>query len=359
MTNWWDTDRQHRRIIHISAGKYERFDRPIDIHLSSPIQRPRLMEIDEDGNIHDRAVNLQLDGETLIFLLKGTTPANTTRLYHLYYDEGPEADDVPSAPALVSLTADIDHEGFSSYRIAAQNATYYYHQQGAGFASMIDIDGNDWINFHPWGGSDGNYRGIPNVAHPESHFHPGRDGCTSEVAFAGPLKVTIHSRSNDDKWACQWEIYPAYARLTVLTVDHPYWFLYEGTPGGILDEAGDYMVRSDGKRIPASERWEGALPAPEWIYFGAANTDRVLYLVHYEADDKIDSYWPMEHNMTVFGFGRNGIEKFMTHTPAHFTIGFAESGQFELAQKTINAAYQPVETTVGEVETKPASRQAN
>ena len=351
MTEWWDHSRPSRRTIQVQSGDYERVDKPVEVDLTEAMQRPRLIEVDGQGNIVDRAVNLQLDGATLIFVMKGATPANAIRHYQLYYDENTAADDVPSAPAWVSLADGVVHEGFDSYRITTQNATYYYHQQGAGFASMIDTDGNDWISFHPWGGSDGNYRGIPNVAHPESHFHPGRDGCTSEITAAGPIKVTISSRSNDEKWACQWEIFPAYARLTVLKVDHPYWFLYEGTPGGVLDEAGDYMVRSDGERFAASQRWEGPLPDPEWIYFGAVNTDRVLYLVHHEADAEIDSYWPMEHNMTVFGFGRNGLEKYMTDTPAHFTIGFAENSDFALAAKVIESAYQPLEIDLGDAET--------
>jgi hypothetical protein len=301
----------------------------------------------------DSAVNVQRDAETLIFMLKGTTAAGQSRRFQLYYDDDSgEADDLPSAPALVSLTEAVQHEGFESYRITTQNATYYYHLHGAGFASMIDTDGNDWISFHPFGGSDGNYRGIPNVAHPDDCFHPGRDTCQSEIVAAGPLKVTIASRSNDDKWACQWEIYARFARLTLLKAAHPYWFLYEGTPGGLLDEAGDYMVRSDGERIAASERWDGPLPAPEWIYFGAATTERVLYLVHHEADNEIDSYWPMQENMTVFGFGRKGIEKFMTQTPAHFTIGFAESGDFASAQRVIEAAYQDIEISLGAAESR-------
>ncbi len=350
MTIWHDSSRTNRRHIFVQSGDWARLDKPVEIDLGGPIQRPRLFEVDQQGKLIDQTVNLQLDAETLIFLLKGNTPAHTTRHYQLYFDEGSDADDGPAAPALVSLTEKLMHEGFASYRITTQNATYYYHQAGAGFASMVDIDGNDWLSFHPFGGSDGKFRGIPNVVHPEGHFHPGNDGCISEIAAAGPLKVTINSRSKDDKWACTWAIYPTYAHLTILKVDHPYWLLYEGTPGGELDEANDYMVRSDGKRMAASERWDGPLPDPEWIYFGAGNTERVLFLVQHEADQEIDSYWPMEKNMTVFGFGRKGLEKYMTRTPNHFTIGFAESGEFDVAKATIEAAYQPVETGVGEIE---------
>ena len=55
-----------------------------------------------------------------------------------------------------------------------------------------------------YGGSDGKYRGFPNLAHPENHFHPG-DGCRSRILKAGPLKITIAPASVDGKWACRWE----------------------------------------------------------------------------------------------------------------------------------------------------------
>jgi hypothetical protein len=155
---------------------------------------------------------------------------------------------------------------------------------------------------------------------------------------------------------CRWDVFPHYARLTVLKLRTPYWFLYEGTPGGNpvsggnpggrLDEEGGYCVRSDGRRTPLSERWEGPLPAPEWVCFGAGNVDRVLYLVHHEADQEIDSYWPMEHNMTVFGFGRLGLEKYMRRVPAQFTVGFAPDGTFDAARAAIDAAFRPLHVEV-------------
>ena len=291
-----------------------------------------VVEVDAEGVVDD-AVPFQFDAPgDLTLLLTGTTSADATRYYHVYFSETCRRRGPRSAPACeehIVFTDDVEHEGQASYKIETPGGTYLYHKRGAGFASLFDADGNDWISFHPWGGSDGRYRGIPNVVYPEGYFHPGGMDCTSRIVSAGPLKVTIASESNDGGWACRWDIFPRYATLTVLKVAHPYWFLYEGTPGGALDEAGDFIVRSDGTRTPASERWDGAIPAPEWLYFGASNTSRVLYFVHHEPDDAVDSYWPMEHNMTVFGFGRLGLEKFMTAVPAHFTVGFAETGDFD------------------------------
>ena len=67
-----------------------------------------------------------------------------------------------------------------------------------------------------------------------------------------------------------------------------------------------------------------------------------------EHDDAIDSYWPMEHNMTVFGFGRLNLNKYMTLTPAHFTIGFAESSDFASVTKLIDSVFRPLSVTVGQ-----------
>jgi hypothetical protein len=54
----------------------------------------------------------------------------------------------------------------------------------------------------------------------------------------------------------------------------------------------------------------------------------------------------MEHNMTVFGFGRLGLDKFMKAVPAHFTIGFAESSDFDDVARVIDSAYRPVDVKI-------------
>ncbi|MGB2823355.1 MAG: hypothetical protein WBF17_20400, partial [Phycisphaerae bacterium] len=246
----------------------------------------------------------------------------------------------------VELLDDYEHEGQESFRIVTDSAWWYYHKLGAGFAGLLDPNGNDWISYHPKGGSAGNYRGIPNLVHPEGYFHPGGKKCTSKLIATGPLKVIIHSQSGDGKWACRWEISPAWARLTVLKAAGPYWFLYEGTPGGKLDVAGDYCVRSDGMRTAASESWTGDLAAAEWLYFGDARLKRVLWLVHHEDDKHVDSYWPMQGNMTVFGFGRKGLSKHMTKVPARFTVGFCESTDHKTIAAALTAATSPFKITV-------------
>ena len=342
--------------IIVRAGAWTRSNLAAEYRLEnfsppSPAAKLRCLELDGQGAVIDADVPCQVDmgarSPTIVWLLRDRTEAGCTRRYRIE-ESSREGAAAAQRDASIELTDDVMHQGGESYRIRTPAATYIYHKRGAGFASLFDRDGNDWLSYRPYGGSDGVYRGIPNLAHPENHFHPGGTGCRSRISSAGPLKVAIASESLDGKWACRWEIYGTHARLTVLKVDHPYWFLYEGTPGGKLDEAGDYCVFSDGTRRALSERWEQALPDPEWIYFGAANLERVLYLAHHEADQHIDSYWPMEKNMTVFGFGRDGLKKYLTDTPAQFTIGLAESSNFDDLADIIASVTQPL--TISAVE---------
>jgi len=340
-----------RVSVTLGAAGYERYDKPVEVRLATSLHGPpiEVVEIDESGELIDRTVGFQFDGDTLTLMLAGTTPADANRSFHVYFGRGQPV----RFPPAVTVEDDVQHEGQQSYRIATPAAIYYYHKLGAGFASIEDCDGLDWIGHHPGGESAGEYRGIPNLVHPEGYFHPGGTGCVSRIVSAGPLRVRIASESNDGEWACTWDVYPHYAVMTVLRVGHPYWFLYEGTPGGELDEAGDYVVRSTGERTPACRKWDGPIPDPEWVYFGAAGMDRVLYLVHHEADDLADSYWPMRGEMTVFGFGRLGLEKFMERMPSRFTIGFAESGQLEHATRVIDSAFREMSVSVGEPELPP------
>ena len=131
-----------------------------------------------------------------------------------------------------------------------------------------------------------------------------------------------------------------------------YWLLYEGTPGGLLDVDDDFWVRSDGKKLSVSEDWTGTLPDPEWVWFGDEKCNRVLYMAKHEHDDKIDQFWQMQGNMTVFGFGRKPHETpgtYMDEVPVHLTIGFAESRDNEEVIKIIQAAVNMPKIIVGKI----------
>ncbi len=325
MKVWHLREHLWRIQFNLVAGDHDRYERAVPLKLPEVVASPRVVEVDAEGQLLDAALCLQPCADELLFHLKGSTKAGQTRHFQLYVD-APDADLMDLGPMTgpLSLTRDLDHEGFAGIRIDSPGVSWIYHLEGGGFAGMIDSAGADWISYHPWGGSDGNFRGIPNLVHPESYFHPGRTGCSSEVVASGPLRVVIRSRSNDDAWLCEWTLEPDCARLTVLKAARPYWLLYEGTPGGRLDEQGDFMLLADGQRFAASEKWEvDRLPEPGWIAFGAAGSRRALWLMRHVADGDADSYWPMESNMTVFGFGRSGLTKSLVRVPAHFSVGLA------------------------------------
>jgi hypothetical protein len=319
----------------------------------------RVVEVDANGQSLDPAVSFQLDPRlsagrdegTLVLLLSGETRADARRTFHVYFDTA-GGHKPPSSAAQVKLTDQVQHQGQESYRIETPAGVYLYHKLGAGFASLFDKDGHDWLSYRPTGGSAGNYRGIPNLVHPEGYFHPGGTKCTSRVIGLGPLCVRIASEAEGGKWACTWDVYPHFARLTVLRAPKAYWFLYEGTPGGKLDEDGDYYVLSTGEKHSAAARRDKDLPAPEWLYFGDKQLRRVLYLVHHTDDDHVDAYWPMQGNMTVFGFGRHGLNKFLERVPTRFTVGLCDETDAGRVKPIVEGAYRPLEVRVGRVEAK-------
>jgi hypothetical protein len=348
---WDDPERATRMEVRVSANGVERIDKPVTITGEFP-ESLRIFEIDEGWEVLDDAVPFQVDFESnLTFLMKGTTESDANRYYRIYFGEGTE----PEYEPLVTASEGVMHQGQESISVSTTGGVYHYHQKGGGFASLIDEEGKDWITYRPGNGSAGEFRGIPNIIHPEGGLHPGAETCETRLLADGPVMARIHSSCHDGAWEAEWDIYPSYAKLTVEKAAHPYWFLYEGTPGGELDVDGDYWAQADGERRPVSERWEGRIEKPRWVYFGDASLDRVLFLVHHEDDGTFDQFYQMEGNMTVFGFGRKlpCCEKSLERTPAEFTIGFAETAEHEAVTTAVNSAYQNLIVAKGGIQHRP------
>jgi len=372
--------------VRIGATGVQRIDKPVEVGVDFAAELKRLragelisegsirvVEVASDGRVIDDSVAFQFDGASpdgarsstrgkLTFMLKGTTAPSSTRTFHVYFG-GPKNLAPPEFEGLVAITDNVLHEGQDSIKIATNNATYYYHKKGAAFASLEDRDGNDWLGYNPGvgaisqSGSGGKYRGLPNMGHPEGYCHPGNTVSTSRIVSRGPIKVTIASESDDGKMKCRWDIFPDYARLTVLKMRTPYWFLYEGTPGGRFEMDSDFCVRATrpaGLRTAASVKWDGDISNPgeagEWLYFADPVVNRSLFLVRHEDDEAVDSYWPMNNEMTVFGFGRQGLNKFMRTVPAQFTIGLCDDCSYSEVSKIVNSAYGDLVIRAGPVE---------
>ncbi len=369
---WWNSHWHMRLSMAVDVGPYERQDKPVEQFLNFKTlpagighggervvaESFRVLEVDASGAVIDDEVPFQFeplaqDSGNLVFLLTGFTAAQTQRYYYLYFDTA--GDFAPAnVDSLVKVDDEVPDEGQLCYKITTANATYYFQKDAGGFSSLLDVQGNDWIDFHPIGGSDGLYRGIPNMVHPDNIYHPGHSNCVSSLLHAGPLRATIRSVSKNGLWECLWHIFPHHARLTLLRcAPTPYWFLYEGTPGGAIDYDKDFSIRSNGVRLQAGQEWQNQdIAAPEWVYFEDSALGRYIYLVHEEDDTLNDTFWPMQQNMTVFGFGRGpGTTKQMTVVPNHFTIGLADGVQFSTASKLIEGAYRPVAVTIAPLST--------
>ncbi len=223
--------------------------------------------------------------------------------------------------AQVRITAIPDYQGQPSYQIETPAATWIYHRQGAGFASLLDPDGNDWIGYRPGARAAGEFRGIPNLIHPGAGMHPGGTLCASQASGA-----RIVSTCEDGAWAAHWDFYPDFARLTVTKAPRPYWFLYEGTPGGKLDLDHDYWLLADGARGGMDDAFARDLPDPEWIAFGDNRAPRLLVVAKEQPDATLDQFYQMDGEMTVFGFGREHrcCGKYLTEAPASFIVLFTD-----------------------------------
>ncbi|HEY7090883.1 MAG TPA: hypothetical protein VH518_22490 [Tepidisphaeraceae bacterium] len=388
---WWSSAEHYRLPVTVKASGYARSDQPVERQIDftqvlasmgqSGAVNPdsiRVVEVNSDGSkVLDNNVPFQFDrvsnfdassnaSGNLVFLLKGDTSGKAVRKFHVYFDT---AADIPSASVtqLVSITDNVLDQGMKSVRIRTQTATYYYQKLAGAFSSIVDNGGNDWINWNPDDspGSAGEFRGFPNMG--TDSFHAGENlGMKTVVVSQGPLKATIETTSPaGDK--VRWEFYPTFARMTVLEATQKYYVMYEGTPGGSVDN-GDHIVRSNLKSTWIGKDFTqaggmGAGNGEEWVYFRdpSVGTDgRYLFLAHNTADKIEDSYWLMDNNMTVFGFGRHNNpnyappEKLLSGRNV-FTIGIADGGQdYSATRVAINGQYRAATTTLGSVRAQPA-----
>jgi len=232
------------------------------------------------------------------------------------------------------------------FKIKTPSAVYYLEKEGAGLSSLLDRDGVDWIGFHPDKGTraSGEFRGFPNAVHQQdgSFFHPKNSGTevsTTRVVYAGPDRITIAAESGNNNWAALWHFTADHATFTMTRMPdgYAYWILYEGTPGGGYDDSDWWMTSAVREKTPLTVNHEGDIPDPEWIVFGDKATPRVLFLLHHEDDSHIDKFYAMEKAMTVFGFGRQGMTKFLRTVPRSFSIGFVESTSHQKISEALKA----------------------
>lgn len=225
-----------------------------------------------------------------------------------------------------------------AFEVKTPGATYFLEKTGAGLSSLVDRDGNDWLGFHPEKGSGagGEYRGFPNAVHQQAgnYFHArnaGTDPSSMKLEKQDADGVSVSAEGDNGKWACRYDFTAQACTFTMTKMPEGfrYWVLYEGTPGGTFDLDDWWMSSAGPEKHPMSENHEGDLPAPEWMAFGDPRLKRALVLWHHEDDTHPDRFYEMQGKMTVFGFGRKGIDKYLDSVPQSVSIALVESDEYE------------------------------
>ena len=249
------------------------------------------------------------------------------------------------------------HGDMDCFQVETPTATYVYGKRGAGFASIIDKDGRDWVSYRPGGEARGEYRGLPKCGQPTKFFHCGYgygqyqtdNPFSSRVTVREAGHARIESETRDGKSACVWDFYPDHATLTLLRIDLPtFWFLYEGTPGGKLDAEKDFVIRPDGQKTTLDQPWSQVVP---WVCFGSAETPVGFVCVNHQEPEpaEVDSYvsWPFvksrrlvsrHDRLRLRSQGTRGTgpstSPILTRLPARYSIAFIDRADHADAKAT-------------------------
>lgn len=233
-------------------------------------------------------------------------------------------------------------EGQECFRIETPYATFFLQKENGGFSSILDRNGTDWLNFKNNPGPHGPelaasaYRGIPNLQNRcafQGAGHPGfKSGYSKQINDSTIYTVTTHGEV-----AFTWTFTTKAAYLTMVRpgVTCPYWFLFEGTPGGKYDPYNQFWGTADGFSTARPDLLQktGIQGHWNWIYFGDRSTTQVLALAQVNMDDKEDLMSYMGNTeagvhspdgMVVFGFGRKDSYPQLTENNV-FVLTFLET----------------------------------
>ncbi|MGE3327836.1 MAG: hypothetical protein AB7N61_20795 [Acidimicrobiia bacterium] len=324
----------------------------------------RLHEVD-GGSVVDSEVPFQFDpaadfdpvararGELLIFLASETVPG-VNRSFYLYFELEGVGLTAPPVNPLVRANWTSSDEGRMAARMETDASIWYYQLDTGALSSLLDGGGNDWIAFSTAAGSAGEFRGIPNLVHPEGIFSPRFEGVETLALREGPLRSQLVSESADGLWRIRWDFFSDRATATVLAAPRSYWFLYEGVPGGAIDDGADFFLLPDGTVQPLTKKFSGDLVDEEWVAFGDPAVDRGLIVVNHVDDQSPDSYRTMNREMTVFGFGRSGLTPSITGINRSFSVALIEGSSAPTLAAAARAIADPPAVQVGTGETAEA-----
>jgi hypothetical protein len=235
------------------------------------------------------------------------------------------------------------YESAEHFVVRTAGSEWWYDAAGGGFSRIADRDGRDWIGFRrePWNvtpaSAASSYRGLPNLVfggEKSGAGHPGFTHCRSRVEGGG-----IVTETHDGTWRWRWRFADSHAELQIERKGpEPYWFLYEGVPGGRYAPARWYWGNEEAgplRELPDFLAGERSLGVWRWAYFGADDAPRVFWVARLTAERAPASFGVMgasrpgleaPDGMTVFGFGRaRDARPLLDDAPAMFLCGFFES----------------------------------
>ncbi|GAB5406255.1 MAG: hypothetical protein Aurels2KO_44860 [Aureliella sp.] len=244
---------------------------------------------------------------------------------------------IHAAEIKISKTA---YEGREQFSVKTKSCTWVFDIAGGGFSQLLDSEGRDWIGFSktplsefPQSAAAG-YRGIPNcvfVGPDKGAGHPGFDQCTSRLV--GSNRIVTESKSG--KWKWQWTFHEQYAEFEILSAgESPWWFLYEGPPGGDYSPDKNYWgtdAMPQTRKMPANE--EQRFGSWQTLYIGRDGQSQLLAIHQLQKDELADTLWFLgsenggaadsKDGMIVVGFGRGpGTRPLLSGAGHKFRVGF-------------------------------------
>jgi hypothetical protein len=143
--------------------------------------------------------------------------------------------------------------------------------------------------------------------------------------------------------------------MTAVSPGNRYWVLYEGVPGGSVDDGDWYFTSDNPRKRPIASTKDGDIggSGPEWIAFGDNARGRVLFLAHPHNDRHPDRFY-LQGSMTVFGFGRGqGTSKYLTEENEPYYIGFCDDTTHGGVDRQVRAVMNPGQVGVRGVQKFP------
>jgi len=218
-----------------------------------------------------------------------------------------------ASPSSAATISEVTWQDRVNFKIETTMGTFYWESapNRSGFMSFVDKDGWDWIQ-SDYGLKKAPYRGFPNTI--DRWGHPSEDNGTAYNKVIGPKsgKHLIIESEKPGSIKARVHVFETHMAMEVLSVkDAPYWFLYEGTPGG--DFNSKKYVLPDGSEL-SPKPWCGVSDWPadgngEWFYIVGKNSKVRLWFAHTPNDDTKSENFSgnatgKQPGMDVLSFGR-------------------------------------------------------